>query len=62
MEVYRAYALAKLLLRGVIDSADTFPPLKSAAVGLCFVLEVCEVRTSSHIYYLHYSSGPSEGK
>jgi len=35
---------AKLLLRGVRDSADAFPPLKSVAGGLFFILENCEVR------------------
>jgi hypothetical protein len=39
-------ATAKLLLRGVRDSADAFGPLKSVASGLCFVLENCEVRPS----------------
>ena len=34
---------AKLLLRGVRDSADAFPPLKSAAGGLCFILDNYEV-------------------
>ena len=38
-----AYASAKLLLRGVRDSADAFGPLKSVAGGLCFILENCEV-------------------
>jgi len=38
-----ASATAKLLLRGVGDSADAFPPLKSVAGGLCFILENCEV-------------------
>jgi len=38
-----AYETAKLLLRGVRDSADAFPPLKSAAGGLCFLLDNCEV-------------------
>jgi len=38
-----ASASAKLLLRGVRDSADAFPPLKSVAGGLCFILENCEV-------------------
>ena len=37
-------ASAKLLLRGVRDSADAFGPLKSVAGGLCFILENCEVR------------------
>ena len=36
-------ATAKLLLRGVRDSADAFGPLKSVAGGLCFILENCEV-------------------
>ena len=39
-----ASASAKLLLRGVRDSADAFPPLKSVAGGLCFILENCEVQ------------------
>jgi len=38
-----AAASAKLLLRGVRDSADAFGPLKSVAGGLCFILENCEV-------------------
>jgi len=37
---------AKLLLRGVRDSADTFPLLKSTARGLCFILDNCEVWSS----------------
>ena len=40
-------ASAKLLLRGVRDSADAFGPLKSIAGGLCFILENCEVRFPS---------------
>ena len=36
-------ASAKLLLRGVRDSADAFGPLKSVAGGLCFFLENYEV-------------------
>ena len=36
-------ATAKLLLRGVRDSADAFGPLKSVAGGLCFFLENYEV-------------------
>ena len=39
-----AVAAAKLLLRGVRDSADAFGPLRSVAGGLCFVLENYEVR------------------
>ena len=41
-----AYASAKLLLRGVRDSADAFGPLKSVVGGLCFILENCEVWSS----------------
>lgn len=40
-----ASASAKMLLRGVRDSADAFGPLKSVAGGLCFILENCEVRS-----------------
>ena len=39
-----ASASAKLLLRGVRDTADAFGPLKSVAGGLCFILENYEVR------------------
>ena len=50
-----AFAVAKLLLRGVRDSADAFGPLKSVAGGLCFILENYEVRFSSvsTIYNAH---------
>ena len=41
-------ASAKLLLRGVRDSADALGPLKSIAGGLCFILENCEVRLPSY--------------
>jgi hypothetical protein len=44
-------AAAKLLLRGVNESADAFGPLKSVAGGLCFILENCEVWPSSRISY-----------
>ena len=43
-----ASSSAKMLLRGVRDSADAFGPLKSVAGGLCFILENCEVRLLSH--------------
>jgi hypothetical protein len=46
-----ASATAKLLLRGVRDSADAFGPLKSVAGGLCFILENFEVQHFSHIRY-----------
>ena len=36
-------ATAKLLLRAAKESADAFPPLKSAVGGLCFVLDNYEV-------------------
>ena len=38
---------AKFILRGVKESADVFPPLKSAAGALCFILDNCEVRSTS---------------
>ena len=46
-----ALATAKLLLRGVRDSADAFGPLKSVAGGLCFILENCEVWSSPHVHH-----------
>jgi len=49
-----ASATAKLFLRGVRDSADAFGPLKSVAGGLCFILENCEVCSSSHVYHRRY--------
>ena len=42
-----ASASAKLLLRGVRDSADAFGPLKALAGGLCFILENCDVWSPS---------------
>jgi len=48
-----ASSTAKLFLRGVNESADAFPPLKSVAGGLCYILENCEVGPSSGIRYLH---------
>lgn len=35
---------AKFILRGIRDSADAFPPLKSAAGAMCVILDNCEVR------------------
>ena len=46
-----ASATAKLLLRGVRDSADAFGPLKAVAGGLCFVLENYEVLLPYHVHY-----------
>ena len=43
-------ASAKLLLRGVRDSADAFGPLKSVAGGLCFILENYEVCFPCNVY------------
>ena len=43
-------ATAKLLLRGVTDSADALGPLKSVARSLCHILENGEVRPF-HIRY-----------
>ena len=55
-----AFATAKLLLRGVRDSADAFGPLKSVAGGLCFILENCEVwsslRTHHKVAYEHLAN------
>ena len=42
-----AFATAKLLLRGVRESADAFAPLKSVAGGLCFIVENFEVWSPS---------------
>jgi len=42
-------AAAKLLLRGVKDSAAAFGPLQSVAGALCFILDNCEVCPSSYI-------------
>ena len=55
-----ALATAKLLLRGVRDSADAFGPLKSVAGGLCFILENCEVCSNSHLHYHNSDRYPSE--
>ena len=55
-----AFATAKLLLRGVRDSADAFGPLKSVAGGLCFILENCEVWGHPCVHYLNSDRYPSE--
>ena len=49
-----ASATAKLLLRGVSESADAFGPLKSVAGFLCYILENCEVQPSSSTCYLQH--------
>ena len=55
-----ALATAKLLLRGVRDSADAFGPLKSVAGGLCFILENCEVWGYPFLHYHDSDRYPSE--
>jgi hypothetical protein len=55
-------ATAKLLLRGVRDSADAFGPLKSVASGLCYVLDNCEVRSSACIRCPRHSQEPQRTK
>ena len=55
-----ASAAAKLILRGVNESAAAFGPLKSVAGGLCFILENCEVQPSFCACYPQYSLVPSE--
>ena len=57
-----ASASARLLLRGVRDSADAFPPLKSVAGGLCFILENCEVCPLHPIHYPQHSPVPQRTK
>ena len=54
------FATAKLLLRGVRDSADAFGPLKSVVGGLCFVLENCEVQPSPQTLNHNSYRYPSE--
>ena len=44
-----ASATAKLFLRGTMESADAFPPLKSVVGGLCFILDNWEVWLPSSI-------------
>jgi hypothetical protein len=57
-----ASATAKLLLRGVNESADAFGPLKSVAGGLCFILDNCEVMTTPHIHLLQRLQVPKRTK
>ena len=40
---HTASSAAKLFLRTVESVSDAFPPLKSTAAGLCFILDNCEV-------------------
>jgi len=54
---------AKLVLRGVRDSADAFGPLRSVAGGLCFILENCEVWSLHHALFVMLTDTPAhEGK
>jgi len=39
----------KLILRRVKESSNAYPPLKSVAEGLCFILDNCEVGLLSHV-------------
>ena len=55
-----AFATAKLLLRGVRDSADAFGPLKSVVGGLCFILDNCEVRLFPQALNFNSYRYPSE--
>ena len=58
-----APAAAKLLLRGVRDSADAFGPLKSVVGGLCFILDNCEVESSlAHAITTLTDIAANEGK
>jgi len=57
-----ASAAAKLLLRGVKECADAFPPLKSVVGGLCFILDNYEVWHSFSIHFLQHSQIPLENK
>ena len=43
---HTASSAAKLFLRTVERASDAFPPLKSAAAGLCAILDNCEVRSA----------------
>ena len=56
-----ASATAKLLLRGVRDTADAFGPLKSVVGGLCFILDNCEVRSPSRTRCLVLTGVPANG-
>ena len=45
-----ASAEAKSTLRGMIESPNAYPPLKSIAEYLCFILDNCEVWPSSQTF------------
>jgi len=57
-----ASATTKMLLRGVKESADAFPPLKSVAGGLYFILENWEVRPYFHTHYSQSLQVPQQTK
>jgi len=57
-----ASSTAKIFLRGVKESADAFPPLKSVAGGLCYILDNYEVRPSSSIHYGQRLQVPQQTK
>ena len=54
-------ASAKMLLRGVRDSADAFGPLKSVAGGLCFILENYEVTLLAQCLSTILTGAPANG-
>ena len=53
-------ATAKLFLRGVKESADAFPPLKSVVGGLCFIVDNFEVWQPSSTHYPQYLQEPQQ--
>ena len=57
-----ASSTAKLILRGVKESADAFPPLGSVAGGLCYILDNYEVRPSPGIHYAQRLRVPQQTK
>ena len=44
-----ASSVAEFTLRGVKEASDAFPPLKSAAAALCFILDNCQVLSTLYI-------------
>ena len=57
-----ASAAVKLFLRGVKESADAFPLLKSVVGGLCFILDNCEVWQFSGTFHPQHSQTPQQTK
>jgi hypothetical protein len=50
-----ASVIATSILRGVEDSSDAYPPLKSIARHLCVILDNCEVQAISPTFNPQYS-------